>query len=620
VTVESLGEEELVELLLKAAGIPQSQSSSYSPQAKELINVLGSHTLAVIQAGAFIAAGHCRLDQYVELFQRHHQRMLRYQPRQAISRYGNVYSTFDATLAVLNNEDERGADASCLLDLLSTLHPSPVPSQVFEDAWKGLHRIQESQERDILSDSTHFSQWHLPQLPEFVLAKQPSLDKWDPFRLNEACHLLESLALLSQNNLGLSMHPLVHAWAKNRQSSDQQAKSWLTMGSIIALSSYESPLWQLNQMQLRPHVHSFLDVNMDIASAYGPDQTILEILLQCGRILVQMRDDSRLADLLNYVFKHWEADSTHRFEFLLPFYQLSARNFLNVGRHQEAVELLERILEIRRTTLSPHHPDLLVSQHELAKAYLYQGLFMDAGKLEEEVIATSMKVLGPEHPFTLASMNTLASVLRAQGSYERAEELYAEAVTVSERLLGKEHPITLASMIDLAETLSTEGKYEEAELMLRETLEVTTRVMGKEHPQTLINMNNLASVLHSQRKHEQAEDMNRQVLAGNERVLGVEHPDTLRSLLNLASVLRDQGKYEEAEELNLRALNGYEKVLGPGHPGTLISVRNMALLLQDQGRLSEAKEMYERALAGFEKAVGRDHHYAVSLRNRLRDI
>ena len=237
VSVDSLTRQELIELLLKTSGIQKIPSSSR--QAEELISILGMHTLAIIQAGAFIAAGHCRLDQSAELFQRHSQRMLQYTPRQAKSRYGNVYATFEATTAVLD-KSKHGTNALCLLNVLSILHFSLVPFQLFEAAWEGSVQLQGLQTPGISFESTHPIQWYISQLPDFMemthLIGSSVSKKWDSFRLNAASHLLESLALVIRNHLGLSMHPLVHAWAKDRQSSSQLRQSWLIIGSIIALS------------------------------------------------------------------------------------------------------------------------------------------------------------------------------------------------------------------------------------------------------------------------------------------------------------------------------------------------------------------------------------------------
>ena len=61
---EALGgleEQDSKELLLKAAGLSPELWLSYDDQAKEVVYLLGSHTLALIQAGAYISQGHCQL-------------------------------------------------------------------------------------------------------------------------------------------------------------------------------------------------------------------------------------------------------------------------------------------------------------------------------------------------------------------------------------------------------------------------------------------------------------------------------------------------------------------------------------------------------------------------------
>lgn len=59
---EALGgleEEDLKELLLKAAELALGLWPAYSNQAREVARLLGLHTLALIQAGAYISQGHC---------------------------------------------------------------------------------------------------------------------------------------------------------------------------------------------------------------------------------------------------------------------------------------------------------------------------------------------------------------------------------------------------------------------------------------------------------------------------------------------------------------------------------------------------------------------------------
>ena len=60
--LEGLKDQDSKELLLKAADIPKELWPSYDHHAESIVRLLGFHTLALIQAGAYVAKGHCQLD------------------------------------------------------------------------------------------------------------------------------------------------------------------------------------------------------------------------------------------------------------------------------------------------------------------------------------------------------------------------------------------------------------------------------------------------------------------------------------------------------------------------------------------------------------------------------
>ncbi|KAI1165515.1 acyl transferase/acyl hydrolase/lysophospholipase [Nemania serpens] len=62
--------------------------------------------------------------------------------------------------------------------------------------------------------------------------------------------------------------------------------------------------------------------------------------------------------------------------------------------------------------LSETHPDRLVSQHELAIAYLVNGQVQEAIELLEHVVSIRKTTLSEDHPYRLASQNALARILK----------------------------------------------------------------------------------------------------------------------------------------------------------------------------------------------------------------
>jgi hypothetical protein len=135
--LEGLGPEDSTELLLRAASIDATLWSCHQKHARDIVELLSSHTLALIQAGAYIADGCCRLGQYPGKYERQRKRLLEHHPEQEQSRYRHVYATFEASIEVLSCSDTDGQDALDLLGVLAMVHSTVLPLQVFEDAWLG---------------------------------------------------------------------------------------------------------------------------------------------------------------------------------------------------------------------------------------------------------------------------------------------------------------------------------------------------------------------------------------------------------------------------------------------------------------------------------------------------
>jgi hypothetical protein len=361
------------QLLLKAAQISKELWPSCDQEAKEVVRLLGSHTLALIQAGAYIAKGHSRLDQYPEMFHRQRKRLLKYRPSQAQSRYCDVYATFEASAYVLERSESKVAkDALCLLKILSMLHSSFLPLQIFEDAWEGSRQALYTNNTETSIET--LCPWHVSQLPDFIVVE---CSEWDTYRLIEASSLLVSLSLITRHTSarspGLSMHPLAHAWAKDRQELDQQGKAWIAAGSLLALSS-TSHTWQRQERYLRPHIQSCLNIKVKTAFSFGSIAMVLPIFLKCGWILLQMRDDSRLGHLLKDIFTELAINPAKPLKEYLPMYDLSARSLMHLGDHTKAVDLLEQVVRIEASTLAKEHPSRIISEQVLAGLRIHNVL------------------------------------------------------------------------------------------------------------------------------------------------------------------------------------------------------------------------------------------------------
>ncbi len=73
---ERLSEETAVELLLKAFMIDLNLDSTNDANARDIVNLLGYHALAIVLAEVFISQGMCDLRDYAKTFQKQRQQVL----------------------------------------------------------------------------------------------------------------------------------------------------------------------------------------------------------------------------------------------------------------------------------------------------------------------------------------------------------------------------------------------------------------------------------------------------------------------------------------------------------------------------------------------------------------
>jgi len=478
---EALGgleEQDSKELLLKAAGLSPELWLSYNDQAKEVVCLLGSHTLALIQAGAYISQGHCQLHQYPEVYRRQRTRLLKFRPKQAQSRYCDVYTTFEASAGVLEqSQSESAKDTLRLLQLLSMLDSSVLTLQVFEEAWKGCKKI--SRGRNVkVRDIDEFSQDHVSHLPRFMI---PEDDVWDSFRLTQAGSQLESLSLVTRHNLagyqGWSMHPLTHAWAKDRQDSERQGMAWIAAGCVLGFSRSNTRMWQTQERRLLPHVLSYLDIKVNKAFGLAAKSVVTPLFLKCSWALLDMRQDSRLDQLIQDTFLELVQNPEEPSKEFLSLYDLQARSLSNMGKHKKAVALLEQVLAIQATALAETHPDRLASQHVLAMSYRANGQVTEAVKLLEQVVAIRAMTLAETHPHRLVSQHELAIAYEANGQVTEAVALLKQVVAIEATTLAETHPHRLASQHALAVVYEANGQATEAVKLLEQVVETKRLIL-----------------------------------------------------------------------------------------------------------------------------------------------
>ena len=474
--LEGLDENDALHLFFISANL--TLDSSTEPQAQALvIEALQCHPLAIIQAGAHIESGEATLEEYLRLFEntdgdekiiQRRKEALQFFDKQEQSRYRSAYNTFEISAIAL--ERPENSDALCLLEILATLHYSPLSTEFFESAWNNKDKY--TKENSAEDDWKALTTWHMERFPTFISLESQEDNKRG---LRRAVKKLRSLALVKEASMNgvehLSIHPLIHSWARDRQVVSSRDSSWVQAGVLIAYSwhAYE---FKSFYTQIQAHVQSFLREKVDAMFSRGTEKQIAPILLRCCWWLQRLRADRQLFDLLDRIFTHMKADLEAPSISLLPFHRAMGYSMYCLGNYSSAVSVLQRVLDQYEKGRPQDDYDVLGVQYELASAYLENRHIQQAIKLLETVISIQERTQNEHHPDRLASQHELARAYLEDGQTQQAIKLLETVISIQEQTLDKHHPDRLTSQHELARSYLWDGKLLEAIKILESVVEL----------------------------------------------------------------------------------------------------------------------------------------------------
>ena len=606
VPLEGLPVQEAIELLFKAAGITPDQLNPIQDDARYVATLLQSHPLALIQAGAYIRQGYCKLAAYPKAFERQRERLLSFRPRQAQSRYRDVYATFEASIEILQaSHSQSSQDALQLLPLLAVCTPNQFPLMAFEDAWKGAQAVKAGRV-DYFAGS-ELTMWHVSRLPSFMQVDGP---EWDSFRLVEAVNELQSCALISagirNEHEQVSMHPLVHAWARDRQDERHQHESWIAMGCALATSIWQVSLWHTHAWQILPHLRSLISWDMERAFSSENTEAVCSIFVKCGWRFDTIMDDRLVVSLLDRLYSHLKLDRSVVDKKWVDAYHLMSSNFLSYDKGSIAVKLLEQVVRIRQT-LAEEHPSRRRGEQDLASAYTMNGQSERAVPLLENLVRLEEQIL-PEHdPDRLSSQRELSKAYSASGRMKEAIEFLEKVLRIQQSIYAEDHPDRLYSEHELARQFFKNGEMSRARQMMEKVVDIEQRVLDSEHPERLVSEHNLATYLWDNGQRSRALQMMEKVVEIFQRVEESDHPDRLMSELNLATYLWDNGQRSRGLQMIEKVVEIYQRVEESDHPDRLVAEHNLATYLWDNGQRSRALQMMEKVVEIYQRVKESDH-------------
>ena len=603
---ERLDETTAIELLLKASKISSNLDGTHDVDAREIVNLLGCHALAVIQAGASISQGICELGEYVAMFKKQRQRLFEIRPGMAKSQYGDVYATFEVSATYLSDRSDQAAiDALALLRCYAFLNFTDFPEKTFEEAWQNSRDIPRDLLPGVQEDIEDLSHWHVRHLPNFM--RQDSSGDLDNISLRKARNLLASLSIVVFDlpTRMTRMHPVTHMWARDRLKDHEEATdAWLATLTILSLSIKHPWSYEAWWAQLQPHI--------EFVTMYIPDEylhhgtfSLHQSFYRLAWVLHRVRADKALLEMLQKCFINADQSWTN-----LPYCHYIQRLYGicldSYGDFEKAKQWLEQVVQILEKVLDPEDHNLLSSKHALAGVYTSTGDIHKAKYLLEEVVDIEAKILDLKDSSLLASQHELAKVYSDLEENEKAKDLLEQVVKIQAETLRPEHPDRLASQHVLAKVYLALKENDKAKDLLEQVVKIRVETLRSEHPHRLISQHELAGVYLALKENEKAKDLLEQVVKTKAETLRPEDPERLKSKHELARAYLALGETIKARDQIEEVVRIQEKTLSPEHPNRLASKHILAEAYLATGETIKARNQVKEVVMIEAKTLSSD--------------
>jgi tetratricopeptide (TPR) repeat protein len=174
------------------------------------------------------------------------------------------------------------------------------------------------------------------------------------------------------------------------------------------------------------------------------------------------------------------------------------------GEREEALEHMQRALELMEKVHGPEHPKVAVLYNNLGGVQAGLGKLAESLATQEKALGIRQTVLGPDHPDVATSYSNLGRLLADLGRYDEALERFEAALEIMDAALGERHPKRISTLLAVGNTLKLKGELQQARAKLERGLALREETAGKTHPEVASALTNLGELLNDQGEFEEA--------------------------------------------------------------------------------------------------------------------
>ena len=421
----------------------------------------------------------------------------------------------------------------------------------------------------------------------------------DPVEFPKAIQLLRKSSFLSHQSSedggDIRIHDLVRSMIRHRARQSMRDSLCFRMAAatvdyvfFVAEHPYlSSKDWSLYEKGL-PHYRSLIAFQMEQQGCS------IDLTRACRAVASYLKSRGRRSEAIQTMKELLPRQKNYHgvkdVDYLESLEDLAST--LCTEHSPEAESLLEQSLKLRQEGLGDTHSGTLVAMTELARLHSHQDRHEEALALMERVVDSIKLRFGTEHEETLGKQRALARVYEMQGRYVEAESLYEETLSTAIRISGNDSYLTWSILSDLGILKFKLYHLDAAGFLLSraDACEQETQLLGR-----ISKSRVLGRLRQCQGHYLEAESMLREVLTEHEKGLGTSHYFTIAAIEDLAWLYVDMKRFGDAEVLFLRAVG----ILKQNHDKVFTlnrNLANLAFVVEQQSRAAEAEAMYRRVL------------------------
>jgi tetratricopeptide (TPR) repeat protein len=290
---------------------------------------------------------------------------------------------------------------------------------------------------------------------------------------------------------------------------------------------------------------------------------------------------------------------------------------LSQARYAEAIELLREAITVLESAGYTDNSDYTESLVELARIHKQSAEYPEARRLLQRALALDEQLFGEQSKWVAMDLQNLGDLHRLLAEYEQAADYLTRAIAIKRDVLPPNHPSIAVSLNSLGRVLCRLQQYDRAEIALDEALEIRQSVYGERHPSTAFTIHNLGLVYLGQGRTQQAREQHQRARDIRIETYGREHPSVAASLAELARVEETLQHFAAAEGLLREALEITRRTQGGDHPEAARLLNQWGELVRRQGQTARGIAMHEEALSILTAVLAEQHPLIASTREAI---